>query len=123
MTTFGERFKSLRLEKKMGQEELINDFNKKYSFNFSKAAVSQYENGKRIPEIDALTSFADYFGVSIDYLLGKSDIRSQSEFNIPAGYLRVAREAREKGLTPEDIDMAIDFLIRARERDKEDKKD
>lgn len=123
MPTFGERFKSLRLEKQMGQEELINDFNKKYNFSFTKAAVSQYENGKRIPEIDALTSFADYFEVSIDYLLGKSDIRNHAEFNIPAGYLRVAKEAREKGLTPEDIDMAIDFLIRARERDREDKRD
>jgi transcriptional regulator with XRE-family HTH domain len=120
MATFGERFKSLRLEKQMGQEELINDFNKKYNFGFTKSAVSQYENGKRIPEIDSLTSFADYFKVSIDYLLGKSDIRSQAEFNIPAGYLRIAKQAREKGLTPEDINMAIEFLIRARERDKED---
>ena len=69
MPTFGERFKSLRLEKNMKQEELINDFNKKFHYNFTKSAVSQYENDKRIPEIQALNDFSNYFGVSVDYLL------------------------------------------------------
>lgn len=75
MPTFGERFKSLRFEKNMTQEDLINDFNKKFHYNFKKPAVSQYENDKRIPEIQALNDFADYFEVSVDYLLGRSDAR------------------------------------------------
>lgn len=73
MPTFGERFKELRLDKKMKQEELINDFNKKFHYSFTKSAVSQYENDKRIPEIQALNDFAEYFGVSVDYLLGRND--------------------------------------------------
>ena len=73
MPTFGERFKELRLNKKMKQEELINDFNKRFHYNFTKSAVSQYENDKRIPEIQALNDFAEYFGVSVDYLLGRND--------------------------------------------------
>ncbi|WP_250860402.1 helix-turn-helix domain-containing protein [Oceanirhabdus seepicola] len=76
MDTFGKRFKDLRLEKRMNQEELISDFNKKYNYTFTKSAVSQYENDKRIPEINALTDFADYFEVSLDYLIGRSDIKT-----------------------------------------------
>lgn len=75
LSTFGERFKTLRLEKKLKQEELINDFNNKYHYSFTRSAVSQYENNKRIPEIDALKDFANYFNVNLDYLIGNSDIR------------------------------------------------
>ena len=42
----------------------------------SESAISQYENGKRQPDIETLKVFADFFNVSIDYLLGKSDLRS-----------------------------------------------
>ena len=38
--------------------------------------MSSYENGKRTPEVTALQGFAKYFGVSLDYLLGHSDVRS-----------------------------------------------
>src|SRR3712207_3497179 len=75
-STFGKRFKMLRLEKDLKQQELIDDFNKKYHYGFTKSAVSQYENDKRIPEIEALNAFANYFNVSVDFLLGRSDIRN-----------------------------------------------
>lgn len=75
ISTFGNRFKKLRMEKGLKQQELIDEYNKKYHYSFTRAAVSQYENDKRIPEIDALKSFADYFDVSVDYLLGNSDIK------------------------------------------------
>lgn len=73
---FGKRFKQLRQELELNQQDLVTDFNNKYNYNFTRVAVSQYENGKRIPEIDALTSFAEYFGVSVDYLLGRTDERN-----------------------------------------------
>lgn len=75
MPTFGERFKQLRNEKKLTGEELIDEFNKTFHFSFTKSAISQYENDKRIPEIQALSAFADYFGVSMDYILGKTNER------------------------------------------------
>lgn len=93
MPTFGERFKSLRLEKNMKQEELINDFNKKFHYNFTKSAVSQYENDKRIPEIQALNDFSNYFGVSVDYLLGKTNNRN--EINIDPIYVEKLKEILE----------------------------
>ncbi len=76
--TFGQRFKELRIEKELTQQELAEDFNSKYGHTFSKSSISQYENGKRTPENVALKNFADYFKVSIDYLLGVSDIRNNT---------------------------------------------
>lgn len=72
---FGQRFKKLRLEKGLTQQGLAEDFNKIYGHTFSKSSISQYENGKRTPENEALKNFALYFNVSIDYLLCISDIR------------------------------------------------
>lgn len=41
----------------------------------SESAVSQYENGKRQPDQTILIKIADYFNVSTDYLLGRSDTK------------------------------------------------
>lgn len=69
MSTFGDRFKKLRLLKNLTQEQLAEDFNAKYGYSFNKATISQYENNKRTPEITGLMNFIDYFNVSLDYLL------------------------------------------------------
>lgn len=76
--TFGQRFKQLRIEKNLKQQELAEDFNKIYGHNFAKSSISQYENDKRKPETEALKHFSLYFNVSIDYLLGISDDRKLS---------------------------------------------
>lgn len=78
--TFGDRFKQLRLEKGLTQQDLAEDFNKIYGYTFSKPSISQYENGKRSPENKPLRDFATYFNVSVDYLLGTSNIRNLDNF-------------------------------------------
>jgi transcriptional regulator with XRE-family HTH domain len=75
---FGQRFKQLRIEKGLKQQELADDFNKIYGHTFAKSSISQYEHGKRRPETEALKNFALYFNVSIDYLLGLSEDREIS---------------------------------------------
>lgn len=67
MSTFAQRFKELRLEKNKTQKELATYFNK------SDALISKYENGKAVPEFNFLIELSDFFGVSIDYLVGKND--------------------------------------------------
>lgn len=69
MPTFGQRFQQLRTLKNYTQDELVQSFNKEFNYNLSKPAISQYENDKRIPEINVLMDFATYFKVSLDYLL------------------------------------------------------
>ena len=43
-------------------------------FNMSDARYNHYETGKREPDYDTLKSFADFFEVSTDFLLGRTDI-------------------------------------------------
>ncbi len=79
--TFGERFKELRIERNLKQQELVDDFNNIYGYTFTKSSISQYENNKRRPETDALRDFSLYFDVSVDYLLGLSDNKNMDKPN------------------------------------------
>ena len=47
--------------------------------NISYPTITNIENGKRGFSDDMLVQIANYFGVSTDYLLGKSDIRNPKE--------------------------------------------
>ena len=40
-------------------------------------SISRYENGEREADYETLIKFADYFGTSIDYLLGRTDDATQ----------------------------------------------
>jgi len=62
----GIRIKSLRQKANMTQIELSQ------KLNVSNTTLSQYENGIRIPSDDIKLKIADYFDVSVDYLLGNS---------------------------------------------------
>ena len=77
--TFGARFKSLRNELGLTQDDLAKEFNKRYFYSFTKSSISMYENNKQVPEIDVLQKWADFFQVSTDYILGNSDIRNPYE--------------------------------------------
>lgn len=64
---FGKRLKLLRDKHNLSQQELGK------SLSLAKQTISGYENGTRKPDQDILMRFADYFGVSVDYLLGRTD--------------------------------------------------
>ena len=61
---FGENLKILRVEKKIGQVELA------HRLGVSKGIISMWENGLREPTMSSLITLAQFFGVSIDYLVG-----------------------------------------------------
>ncbi len=63
----GERLKQLRKERQLTQTELGD------KINVTKVSISGYENGNRSPDTDTLQRLADFFGVSTDYLLGRTD--------------------------------------------------
>ena len=74
----GNRIKLLREEKKIRQDELAK------VLSISPSAVGMYERDEREPNDEITLKLAEYFGVSTDYLLGKSDIRNPEEIkNIP----------------------------------------
>lgn len=70
MTTLSERIKQLRKEKDLTQEE----FGK--IFGIVKSTVSLYENNKSTPDDEIKKKIAEYFNVSLDYLMGNSTIRN-----------------------------------------------
>ena len=67
------RFKELRKAKGLTQEELITQFNARYGKQYGASSISMFENGKRIPETQSLMDFADFYGVTVDYLLGRDE--------------------------------------------------
>ena len=68
--TLGNRIRNLREEKSISQLELAK------ILNIGNTTLSQYESDKRIPSDIVKKKIADYFNVSTDYLLGRSDIRN-----------------------------------------------
>lgn len=71
------RFKELRLKQGLTQEEFRKKFNSRFNKTYTAAAISQFENGKRMPEISSLIDFADFYEVSLDYLLGRDENQSK----------------------------------------------
>ena len=61
------RLKELRKKKRVSQLKLALDL------NMNKNSISRYENGVREADYATLIAFADYFDVSIDYLLERTD--------------------------------------------------
>ena len=67
MNKFPERLKKLREEKGLTKNQLAKEV------GFGHSAISRWEYGAQIPNIDTLVVFAKYFNVSCDYLVGMED--------------------------------------------------
>lgn len=63
----GSKIKSLRLKKNLTQQELGK------ILGVEKSTISMYENNKSRPDDETKSKIADYFNVTTDYLLGRSD--------------------------------------------------
>lgn len=69
---FGKRIARLRASKKLTQEQLAK------KVGITRTALAKYENNTREPDFETMSKFADFFGVSIDYLvLGENPEKSQ----------------------------------------------
>ena len=66
-SNFAERLKELRAEKGVGQEKLAKDI------GVGNGTVSLWENELREPKMSNLVLLAQYFDVTIDYLVGLED--------------------------------------------------
>lgn len=67
MVTFSTRLRELRNERGVSQQELGK------LVNMSKMAVSHWESGHSEPSISQLILLSDFFEVTVDYLIGKTD--------------------------------------------------
>ncbi len=80
-----ERLRALRLDSNLTQQELAK------KLNSTNKSIWNYENGIAIPPSDVLIAYADFFNVSTDYLLGRTDdlgnIIIQSENSFPTSLM------------------------------------
>lgn len=90
------RLKYLRTEKGENLEKVAE------YLNVSIQTISNYENEKRDMTPDTIIKLAKYFGVSTDYLLGKSDIRNPEEFKYAYN-----RPKEADGLSDEEVNDAL----------------
>ena len=72
-SSFAGRFKGLRNEKGLSQRRAAADL------NISQALLSHYENDAREPKLEFVVKACEYYGVSADYILGRTDERSEKE--------------------------------------------
>ena len=66
------RLRSLRKERNISQLKLALDL------NMNQNSISRYENREREADYDTLIRFADYFDVSLDYLLERTDEKKRN---------------------------------------------
>lgn len=120
----GERLSQLRKEAQIKAEELAAGVGVKVRM------VYLYEKNSAKPSFDVLVKIADYFGVSTDYLIGRSDDPRSEEFSqnrrtfmetketalletLPASLLPAYNEAREKNKkNPEKLQQIIDTFTK-----------
>lgn len=90
------RIKELREQKDISQTELAN------YLGVVRSTICQYEKGNRVPDTETLIKLADYFEVSVDYLIGHDEITPEER---AAG----ATETKKISITPIEDEMLYVF--------------
>ncbi len=74
MNKVNSMIKRLRLERGMNQEQFAEQL------HVTRQAVSNWETGKNLPDVETLTQIAEHFGVSVEYLIyGKEPTADNGE--------------------------------------------
>jgi len=102
MSTLAKRIKQLRTEKELTQEEFGR------IFGIVKSTVSLYESGKSTPDDTLKRRIAEYFNVSLDYLMGVSDIRNPYSTDKTSNEKEYQNQLPDSFETPEE---AVKFLL------------
>lgn len=107
------RIKELRLSKKMTQRALGN------IINCSQNYISQIELELALPRADVLVAIADYFNVSVDYLLCLTDQHYKNEITTPFENKQIMESARKllnlSYKKRQAIENLIDILLNSNE--------
>lgn len=105
------RIKQLRNEKNINQDVLAK------LLGLEIAGISKLETGRVPLKDEYIVKLAEYFGVSTDYLLGKSDIRNPEEFKYAYN-----RPKEADGLSDEEVNDALRLYKKMKKQFGGDKK-
>lgn len=102
------RMKELREAKNLSQADIARDLNiSRQSYNF-------YENNKRDPDTATLIKIANYFEVSIDYLLGKNETTAEKHnIDISPEDLELLKQIKKASA---DKQKAIELILNLKEQ-------
>lgn len=95
MDSFSLRIKSLRKEKKKTQQDIAD------LLKVRRSTYGEYERGKILPPMDKMKILADYFSVSVDYLVsGKQEMEVSEEIDVSYNLKRALNHLKkDKNLT------------------------
>jgi len=95
---FSEILKQLRIEKNLSQKDVAN------AIGVDRTTYTKYETGKSQPDFVTMQKLAEFYSVSVDYLLGRTKIRNPY---IPEEY------AEKHKVTKRDLMQYEDFINQA----------
>lgn len=88
----------------------------------AQSTLSDWKNGKCRPKIDKIRAIADYFGVSVDYLLGNEPKeKTPAEADVTFDDFTYAMYGEAKELTDEDKNMLLEMARMLKKRQQEGK--
>lgn len=106
---FSERLKLLLAEKNMTQRELGR------LLKLTEGSISNYINQERQPSLQVLQAMADIFGVTVDYLIGRTnDPTGYIDQSLPSGWEETIQSLTAQGLSREDVEAAIELIKAAK---------
>lgn len=138
MVTFGQRLKKLREERGLTQQDVAD------ILNVGRPTIAGYETKGKQPDYDKLKILANYFDVSVDYLIGNTDIRKTGprkiynaqelvdilpeeyrelfkEQNI--GYIEFAKKMMKEEIDPNDLIELIKIAQNIRKKHSQNSKE
>lgn len=125
----GDRIKKLREDKGLTQADVC------LALNIAQSTLANYETNFRSPKMDVLIAIANYYGVSIDYLLGRTDTPFVDTAKRPKDLNRFLQQAeiifdgdtynlddKERALVMKSLEVAFAAAKKANKRKKDDPK-
>lgn len=108
------RLISLRKEAGLSQYELAR------RLKMGRSALGNYEQGEREPDIETMKKLATFFGVTVDYLLGREDqVPGPRPANLPEEWRKMVVMAQRDGYTPEQLIQALHLLESIRKQQEQ----
>ena len=106
--------KKIRESLQLTQVKVANDL------KLSRQVYNFYENGKRNPDMQTLIIIADYYGVSIDYLLGRTNVIKPENIDEDDLLSKINTADSE---TKASVEQFLNYLLYEKERKNKEKND
>jgi transcriptional regulator with XRE-family HTH domain len=112
--SFAKKLKALRSENKVTQRQLAE------LLGIGRPTIAGYETKGKQPDFDKVIEIADYFNVSIDYLLGRSPIRTPYSKDLIES-TKSHNNLDVSGLPADDIEKVKEYIELLRQKHNKDK--